>query len=342
MVQKSLNMHSPGDSKNTRTRTPDSVVWKGTKARDLVSSVRFSWDKYQRKIFVEFLKNEGLSFKNADIEPLLRNLNLDGYDNIENRYGENVSDLIEEKVRRKLKNTADEVGEDVLQRATFGPDTIDPSPREEHDDSAPRQPNTTQAPLRLLPTTIELGADSLNGDTWLPRDSAGDKARPQQQSHPLLKMPKLKENISPPNPEITIKHEHEDPSSYNFGSSRTSSVGPSLPRENFSFVNPIPPTKAGSLKTPKTSRAPSRGTDDARNTDLAQSRRLKKAIERLGAWSKRTEVALDEVEDAVHVFEADEDLEDLIGKVRHLRLGFTEVLADVEEIEDLAARILPR
>ncbi|KAI1140150.1 hypothetical protein F5Y05DRAFT_307963 [Hypoxylon sp. FL0543] len=345
MIQKSANTPHPGNSKNIRTRTPDSIVWKGTKAKYLVSSVRFSWDKFQKSIFVEFLKNEGLSFKNADIQPLLRNLNLDGYDDIENVDGENVSDLIEEKVRRKLKNTADELGEDVLKRATFGPGVAVSTPTEEHVDAGPTRDTarrqSTATPFRLPPTTLKLEADSLNRETRPPCDTAGDKEKSQEPSPPYLKMPKQKAPIFSPNPESTIKKEPKDVPPYAFGSSQNASTSRPTPREKFNFVPNIPPPKFG-LETPKTPSASSRGTKDASKENwVARSQRFRKAVNRLSSWSRRTEVALDEVEAAVDILEAIDGLDELTEKVRQLKLEFSEVMVGVDDVEDLAAEILP-
>lgn len=107
-------------TRKARARTPDSVVWGTTKARNLHSGVRFSWDKYQKLYFVDFLETVGLGFKNADITPLLIQLNLDGYEEIENYYGANVHQIIEVKVRRKIKSMADELGEEKLKKVSFG------------------------------------------------------------------------------------------------------------------------------------------------------------------------------------------------------------------------------
>ncbi|KAI0847423.1 hypothetical protein F5Y00DRAFT_271164 [Daldinia vernicosa] len=95
-------------------RTPYSLVWGTTKAVNLVSSVRFSWDNRQNSVFIKFLKAIGPDYKDVDIEPLLFELDLHGYDDIRTKYGESVYSLIKEKVMRKLKRTADKMKEDGL------------------------------------------------------------------------------------------------------------------------------------------------------------------------------------------------------------------------------------
>ncbi|KAI1418393.1 hypothetical protein F5Y13DRAFT_196191 [Hypoxylon sp. FL1857] len=334
MVHKAPNGPS-GDSKNTRSRTPDSIVWKGTTARELVSGVRFAWDKYQREIFIEFLKDVGLSFKNADLKPLLKNLNLDGYENIQNRHGQNVSGLIEEKVHRKLKNTADEMGEDVLRKATFGSDVVGSPSSEERSENAPTSNTTSQS-------NATQASDSLNQDTRTPRHAAGDKTLPPKSSHPFLKMPGAKEPIFPPSPEKIIKREPEAPEPYTFGSSRISSTSQSSAKDKFNFGVSIPPPKFGNRNTTKSPVALSRDTPDANNKDSAKSTRVKKAIERLCSWSKRTETALDEVEAAIGDLRGDEDVRMLVRKISKLRLGLCNLQADVEEMEDYAANTLER
>ncbi|KAI1491147.1 hypothetical protein F5X96DRAFT_489567 [Biscogniauxia mediterranea] len=88
------------------TRTTDSVVWRSTTgsttAWEITSSVRFCWDKYQTMIFHNFLRTVGLNYKNCDLTPLLVQLNLDGYENIKNRYDQNVHSIIVTKVQRKI------------------------------------------------------------------------------------------------------------------------------------------------------------------------------------------------------------------------------------------------
>ncbi|KAI1477479.1 hypothetical protein F4774DRAFT_411946 [Daldinia eschscholtzii] len=101
-----------GQFKHDSVRTPDSLVWGTTRARELVSGVRFSWDNTQNETFIDFLRGFGHNYRNSDIEKLLYNLDLDGYENIYNEYGESVYRLIMEKVMRKLKSTTDKMVQD--------------------------------------------------------------------------------------------------------------------------------------------------------------------------------------------------------------------------------------
>ncbi|KAI1778626.1 hypothetical protein F4818DRAFT_406637 [Hypoxylon cercidicola] len=190
MVQKSTAVIPPGASKPPPTRTCDSYVWKdsagkGTTAKDLVSGVRFSWDKYQKTLFEGFLKTVGLGFKNADITPLLVDLNLHGYENVCNAYGENVHSIIEKKVRRKLRSTADEMErEDPPIRRTEAPLKIPASP------SLPSLPPNTLEKVKLI-----------------------------QPSHPFLKVPKREAAAASSASQIDVKFEPEDPSPYIFTAS---------------------------------------------------------------------------------------------------------------------------
>ncbi|KAI1466158.1 uncharacterized protein F4812DRAFT_98852 [Daldinia caldariorum] len=95
-------------------RTPDSLVWGATRAIDLVSGVRFSWDNSQNKAFIDFLRAFGPNYKSTNFELLLFRLDLDGYEDIRNKNGESVHRLIMEKVLRKLKSTADKMAQNGL------------------------------------------------------------------------------------------------------------------------------------------------------------------------------------------------------------------------------------
>lgn len=109
MPSRYADVSHSGKTDVASTRTPNSLVWGTTKAIELVSSVRFSWDNHQNRIFIDFLKAVGPDLKDVDIEPLLFQLDLHGYDNIRNKSGESVYRLIKEKVMRKLKRTADKM-----------------------------------------------------------------------------------------------------------------------------------------------------------------------------------------------------------------------------------------
>ncbi|OTA90004.1 hypothetical protein M434DRAFT_14273 [Hypoxylon sp. CO27-5] len=348
MVQITSKAPHSGDPKNLRTRTPDSIVWKDTEARELVSSIRFSWDKYQRTIFVEFLKEVGLGFKNADIKPLLKSLNLDGYDEIENKHGQNVAALIKEKVYRKLKNTADELGEDVLRRATFGPKEVEPSPREEPSDNdstsdATRQSYSTGMPTPTPspppPSSAKPDIISSNRNIWLPDHIFSGKPRPTELNPPFLKMPKGQVPIYPPSVEPTIKWEPKDISPNISRTSRASSMSRTAPKIQFDSGDSTRTFKFRGVNTPRRSPTPSRGKDDVNDRDPAKSTRVKKAVDSLASWSKHTEDALEEAEDAIIALGADEDVSDLMQKIANLKIGLRAFHAGVEKIEDLAAKL---
>ncbi|GAP93066.1 hypothetical protein SAMD00023353_10000180 [Rosellinia necatrix] len=90
----------PGSEKRTQASTLFS-----TSAKNLTSSVPFRWRAEQVDIFEDWIVLKGPNAMSADLVPLLRELDLDGYEDIDNEYGECVHDLIIEKVRRKLART---------------------------------------------------------------------------------------------------------------------------------------------------------------------------------------------------------------------------------------------
>ncbi|KAI1182852.1 hypothetical protein F5B17DRAFT_435212 [Nemania serpens] len=85
-------------------RTQASTMF-STTAKSLTSSSRFSWRPEQSKIFMDWIAAKGPNAMSADLVPLLRALDLDGYEDIENQLGECVHDIIITKVRRKISNT---------------------------------------------------------------------------------------------------------------------------------------------------------------------------------------------------------------------------------------------
>ncbi|KAI0503093.1 hypothetical protein F5B22DRAFT_630582 [Xylaria bambusicola] len=77
----------------------------GTSAWNLTSSVPFRWTKHHNDIFTDWIRLKGPSAAaTADLVPLLRELELDGYEDINNFRGECVHDLIIVKVRREIAN----------------------------------------------------------------------------------------------------------------------------------------------------------------------------------------------------------------------------------------------
>ncbi|KAI1452831.1 hypothetical protein F4805DRAFT_479093 [Annulohypoxylon moriforme] len=359
MVQKSSNVSSARDPKKVRIRSPDSTVWKGTKARDLVSGVRFSWDRYQNLYFVDFLETAGLGFKNADISPLLVQLNLDGYEDIKNDYGENVYDIIEVKVRRKIKNTADNLGVEWLKKASFKPKIVDPAPDEESDtvpeDKAPSQPQTPQhkikAPAKASAKDLKPLFDFLGKSDSSRRDTPTQPAMPPQPNHPFLKMPKQKAPMTPSTPSSsagsssssTLNHdinfEPKPIPTFSFqGSEDSASVRSTPPRtvksEYSDYTPPSFEFKSPSASSKSTaSRAGSSKTDEESSSKRS---RAKRSIGRLISLLQRAEDALNEVEAAFDDLPAYEEGRELAKTISRLRSEFNGVQVDAEEVEDFA------
>ncbi|KAI1739030.1 hypothetical protein F4680DRAFT_449491 [Xylaria scruposa] len=88
-------------------RTQGSTMF-STTAKNLTSSVPFRWRADQVKIFEDWVLFKGPNVMSADLLPLLRALDLDGYEDVKNNRGECVHDLIVVKVRRKLTKTKNE------------------------------------------------------------------------------------------------------------------------------------------------------------------------------------------------------------------------------------------
>ncbi|KAK8134743.1 hypothetical protein PG984_006755 [Apiospora sp. TS-2023a] len=94
-------------------RTPDSTLF-GTRARHLVSGTYFRWSTPQTEVFKAFIMDKYPNHKACDLGPLLRALNLDGFEDMRTENGESVYRLIVEKVRRKISNTEKPMKSDGL------------------------------------------------------------------------------------------------------------------------------------------------------------------------------------------------------------------------------------
>ncbi|KAI1632364.1 hypothetical protein F4809DRAFT_645470 [Biscogniauxia mediterranea] len=214
------------------TRTTDSVVWRsttgGTTAWEITSSVRFSWDKYQTMIFHNFLRTVGLNYKNCDLIPLLVQLNLNGYENIKNRYGQNVHSIIVTKVQRKIYNTAQTIDENVLKAAILGTKPTGQS----NNYGYTRKPTNNQhpppnkspifefqfVPPRVFPTPpsgqVSKPDESSSGtrhskEAIREPDTPGEEVQePPVSLHPFLKMPAKKPRDNPAET-VSIKREPE-------------------------------------------------------------------------------------------------------------------------------------
>ncbi|KAI0450303.1 hypothetical protein F5B21DRAFT_441817 [Xylaria acuta] len=74
-------------------RTQGSTLF-STTAKNVTSSVPFRWRADQVKIFEAWILFKGPNMMSADLLPLLRALDLDGYEDVKNYRGECVHDLI--------------------------------------------------------------------------------------------------------------------------------------------------------------------------------------------------------------------------------------------------------
>ncbi|KAI1419967.1 hypothetical protein F5Y12DRAFT_720092 [Xylaria sp. FL1777] len=85
-------------------RTQASTMF-STTAKNLTSNIPFRWRQGQVDIFEDWILSRGPNAATVDLVPLLRELDLDGYEDIKNKNGECVHDLIIDKVRRKISRT---------------------------------------------------------------------------------------------------------------------------------------------------------------------------------------------------------------------------------------------
>ncbi|KAI0432507.1 hypothetical protein F5Y09DRAFT_353421 [Xylaria sp. FL1042] len=84
-------------------RTQDSLIF-GVPARHVRSiAPRFRWDAQQDSVIKEHVVNH-MDFESmyCDLNLLLPRLGLDGYEAMENDYGENIHDIIVKKVKEKI------------------------------------------------------------------------------------------------------------------------------------------------------------------------------------------------------------------------------------------------
>lgn len=91
----------------TRRRNQGAILF-GTPASKLVSGTRAAWNAGQVTIFREWIGEKGPAKSvSCDLGPLLARLDLDGYAGVTNLHGEDVQDLLLEKVKRKLRAEKD-------------------------------------------------------------------------------------------------------------------------------------------------------------------------------------------------------------------------------------------
>jgi hypothetical protein len=113
-------------------RTSNSTVF-GYLAKELTANKRAQWEDGQVDVFKEWITAKGFNVLTTDITPLLRVLDLDGYEDVVNRDGESVHNLIVTKVRdRLLKTRKDypELGLAYLARAIHSLKAVTPPPTE--------------------------------------------------------------------------------------------------------------------------------------------------------------------------------------------------------------------
>ncbi|KAI0179543.1 hypothetical protein GGR52DRAFT_589222 [Hypoxylon sp. FL1284] len=345
MGQNSNSTFPPGNSKPRPIRTARSVVWtaasgKKTTAEDLVSSVRFSWDSHQKLLFEHFLRTVGLGFKNADITPLLIQLNLDGYEKISNYSGQNVHLLIMEKIRHKLKNTADEMDEEVLLQASHSRrmqlKTLLDRPKAGVDNSDDSETHDGV----LTPTTT--------------RDNTpGEKAKVMQPSRESLTFARPK--VTPPTslPPSNVKCEPETSPPYIFASSPRRSTSTPPPAGKVKKREPRPFDISG-LKIPKVEvprvlgvkvpnvripniQMPKAAPVSSRNSKNATQAHLHDATHRLAALLSKADLVIKEIKNLVDELPDTHVRGEMAKTVRHMKNAFCDVEVDAEDLGDTAS-----
>ncbi|KAL7623120.1 hypothetical protein AAE478_006800 [Parahypoxylon ruwenzoriense] len=332
----SSDMHTPSPTERpicTRTRTAGSIIWKNTKAKHLTSSVRFVWDKSQKILFEDFLRTAGLGFKNADISPLLYELNLDGYEGVINVNGQNVHSLIEEKVRRKLRTTADGMGEDALREVSLGPkkttrgstgtgnrgnragrplspatqrptaratSSTEPTPNSRSNVVPPQQSGGARVKEETPMRSPKPGVDTSRDRTRLTRDTTVDKAMSPQSFHPRLKMPQqVTPPMSPANSRGDTKRESETPPPFFFGAHRRSSTRQSVLPGQIEHEQVVPSFEFKSVPTPRSSRASSPASGTANTVNSSDYNPARGAVRRFASRVSSLDTDLRDVKSAL-------------------------------------------
>ncbi|KAI8953230.1 hypothetical protein F4801DRAFT_537909 [Xylaria longipes] len=125
---------------STEKRTQGSTMF-STTAKNLTSSVPFRWRADQVKIFEDWILFKGPNAMSADLLPLLRALDLDGYEDVKNHSGECVHDLIIVKVRRKLTRTKSNTDMEMEEKRAL--DTSKATPMRRGDAASVTSPRAT-------------------------------------------------------------------------------------------------------------------------------------------------------------------------------------------------------
>ncbi|KAI0595466.1 hypothetical protein F4775DRAFT_595252 [Biscogniauxia sp. FL1348] len=339
-------------------RTKNSVVWrdntKETTAWELTSSVRFSWNNHQTILFYEFLSKVGLNYKNCDLTPLLSQLNLDGYETIKNRYGQNVHSIIITKVQRKLCNTALTMDENLLRSASLGAKSTVPSNNYDYTKKPTndQHPPPTRDPVvrfqfeppEVIPATpsrqifkpMESSPSTKNPkNAIVTRGTPGkEAAKPPMSLHPILKMPAKKPQDDPTQP-LSIKREPERESTPQYYQTPPKGGQANEAANNHAFSTPgdsaprraIATPSSGSQKaTPHANAATPTPPDGISEKDLAL-RVLSKRLSVLTAALRGVESVIDNME-----MEKDSELE---GAVEDLSLGIHDMKLDVSYLQEV-------
>ncbi|KAI0485074.1 hypothetical protein GGR56DRAFT_616740 [Xylariaceae sp. FL0804] len=141
------------DPATARTeRTAASAIF-GVQAAELVSRKRFDWKADHNAIFQQWILANGLNCKPDDLHPLLRRLDLDGYEDVRNSSNESVHKLILDKVVRKLKSYRGKLPVPISQASVGDRDTKTGSIR---------QPIKQENAARQAPTTGESSNEPRN------------------------------------------------------------------------------------------------------------------------------------------------------------------------------------
>ncbi|TRX95881.1 hypothetical protein FHL15_003023 [Xylaria flabelliformis] len=154
----------------TEKRTQGSTMF-STTAKNLTSGIPFRWRADQVKIFEDWVLFKGPNVMSADLLPLLRALDLDGYEDVKNNRGECVHDLIIVKVRRKLTKTNNEMKSEI--KAKRACDTSQ-STQVRH-----KEPAVATSPRASLHESVEAGYDK--HDVTLIKREQGDAFEPFEQ-----------------------------------------------------------------------------------------------------------------------------------------------------------------
>jgi hypothetical protein len=122
--------------------TQQSFVWGTTRAKDLRSGTVFRWTSDHNDHFKKFIRNNDTNSRTtADMEPLLAQLNLNGFQDVKTDNGDDVESIIIKKVKDKLYRTEKAMRDDgdKIDTGQLGASTSQPTES---------QPANTPLPLQ--------------------------------------------------------------------------------------------------------------------------------------------------------------------------------------------------